>query len=559
MTTYLKRVKNIWNVICDKNDEFRLHLNFSTIQILQKRCPIFSKNYEYIVQRKETFFPRFENVNQRARLMLRIRSICYVIPFLHIFLENTKYLEFDAKIMKILLSLDCKTLIHEKFFDLHNNQKHWKKKIAENNFDRFECSQRQDETSGDMTHWKTYHQFWMFALRYFSEMTKYSSWKNASKSKPLHQNIEKLWWYDITKLANACEYKNIQISYNITHHAEIEMTKIFFSVIRPALFAFSKKESSTFAEKIIRFVNLHRNSSVKAFIIFRNYCENDIVYRCDISFENFFKINQKTLFWNNIYVKNRIEKYLTSFAVKRNIFHVFFETLVDSEMNFEYDHFWSILSTVQTKKISTNQIKFSQSVALNMLFISQFMPIIRRKESSTKISRSQIEIFSTSETKSSIISSFILATFHVSETEMNVTTQFHDSELQITLLSSSQKNALAITLMILSSNKTLLLIEAISKFQNWTNNSSINLMMILVQHDKINEQIWHIWYVLRSDREKIMIILLSKTIYYYQNRDSIKRRKIINTQQICDKSVKYLIISQHNDKHVLNLFYDDDH
>ena len=72
--------------------------------------------------------------------MLRIRSIRYIILSLHTFLDDTKYLELGAKVIKALLPLGCETSIYEKFIDLHNNQKHWKKETAEGGFSRTECS-----------------------------------------------------------------------------------------------------------------------------------------------------------------------------------------------------------------------------------------------------------------------------------------------------------------------------------------------------------------------------------------------------------------------------------
>lgn len=191
--------------------------------------------------------------------------------------------------MKALLPLSCKTSIREKFLDLHNNQKHWMKETAESDFSRAECLQRQDEAYEDIAHWKAYRQLWIFAMRYFPEMTIHSSRKDVSKPKPSHQDVEKLWWYDITKLADLCGYKGIWTSYNTTYHVEIEMARTFLSAIRPAPFGFSKEESNTISEKIVRLVNSDFNASVETSVASRNYCENDIVYRCGIPFESSFK------------------------------------------------------------------------------------------------------------------------------------------------------------------------------------------------------------------------------------------------------------------------------
>lgn len=83
------------------------------------------------------------------------------------------------------------------------------------------------------------------------------------------------------------------MSYNITYQIEMKMIKVFLSFIRFASFAFSKKKLNKIAEEIIRLLNSNRNLFIEISKMSQNYCENDIVYRCDISFENSFKINQK--------------------------------------------------------------------------------------------------------------------------------------------------------------------------------------------------------------------------------------------------------------------------
>lgn len=82
-------------------------------------------------------------------------------------------------------------------------------------------------------------------------------------------------------------------------------------------------------------------------------------------------------------------------------------------------------------------------------------------------------------------------------------------------------------------------------------------MMILIEHDEMNAQTWRIWYVLRSDQEKIMTILPSRAAYYHGDRRSNKRRRTIDVRQICDGHVDSLIIPQNNHQYLLNQFFDD--
>lgn len=66
-----------------------------------------------MLQREVFSFDVFEN--QRPSILARLKSIKYIIPSLHTFLEDTKYLESCAKIMKSILPINFKDFIREAF------------------------------------------------------------------------------------------------------------------------------------------------------------------------------------------------------------------------------------------------------------------------------------------------------------------------------------------------------------------------------------------------------------------------------------------------------------
>lgn len=196
------------------------------------------------------------------------------------------------------------------------------------------------------------------------------------------------------------------------------MKKIFLFFIRSALFEFSKEAFNIIAKTIIRFLNSNQNLLIEELILSRNYCENDIVYRCGIPFENSFKSDQKTFFWNNIYhfkLENVTEQYLIFFVVKRNMFHAFFDILNDSEMKIEYDNHYSTLSNSQIEETSTNQITSSQIVDLGVTQISQLMLMHQREASWINTLSSQITALLLSDVTSSIASQSLLIMTHVTE------------------------------------------------------------------------------------------------------------------------------------------------
>lgn len=337
------------------------------------------------------------------------------------------------------------------------------------------------------------------------------------------------------------------------------MSRAFLSTIRPAPFGFSKEESSTIAEEIVRLLNSNRNLSMETSVFSRNVCANDIVYRCGIPFESSFKCDQKALFWNNVYysnVANVTEEHLTSFAVKRDMFHAFFGTLDESEMNIEYNDPQSTLPNLQTQETSTNQIISPQAVGLGMTQTSQVMSTIQREESSIEIPQSRIDVLSTLEMRSPIVPQQMLTASHVPESERDITMQSQNAELQITFPSSSQMNTLSNT-PVPPPNEILTLSEAIAKYKEWEINPRNNMMMILVEYDERNTPRWHVWYVQRNDQERIMTILPSRATYYHADRSSNKRTRTIDTRQVCDGSVNSLIVPKNDYKSSINQFFDD--
>jgi hypothetical protein len=211
ITTYLKQIKITWKIIIDQKKDLRLRLNAFTMHKLSNRCSIVSEDYSFICEHQSRFFSHFQSSSQSTNLMTRIHSIRHVILSLHTFFEDIKYLNLDAKMMKILLSVDYKSSIHEEFLQSHNNQRCWRKEIIEDEFERDERSQQKDERSRNAANWKAHRQLWLFVMRHFSEMTEHTSRKDIFNSDLQFQRLKNLWWYNIAQLADACEYKHLNV------------------------------------------------------------------------------------------------------------------------------------------------------------------------------------------------------------------------------------------------------------------------------------------------------------------------------------------------------------
>lgn len=135
---------------------------------------------------------------------------------------------------------------------------------------------------------------------------------------------------------------------------------------------------------------------------------------------------------------------------------------------------------------------------------------------------------------------------------MNITTQSQELELSMILSTSSSMDGLQIFPKL---DEILTRAETIARYSEWEDNSRSNEIMIVVEHNERNIEKWHIWYVLRSDQEKIIIILPSHAIYYHANRGSNKRIRIIDTHQICDGHVFSIFVSKDDHKFLFKQFF----
>jgi len=118
MTHYLVRVRESWRDIFDEQVSIFLYLNSYIVIIVQdKNTFLLSKDFylieQLLLQREIFFFDVFDN--ERFTILLRLQFIKHIILFLYIFLENTKYLESCAKIMKFILSLNFKDFVNDDF------------------------------------------------------------------------------------------------------------------------------------------------------------------------------------------------------------------------------------------------------------------------------------------------------------------------------------------------------------------------------------------------------------------------------------------------------------
>jgi len=324
MTRYLIRIRTTWEKITGGDESLRRMLDAKTVNVLQGRCPRYSKEDEYMLSLQEgDLFATVAQLDKQG-LWTRIYEIEHIIPSLHTFLEDTKLLEPCAKIMKKLLPTTCKTTIQQEFSRLHNRQTTWVLQATETSF------QEQEEGSSDTAQKAAYRQLWLHAFRHFPEMICQPLRKDRTRPKPAPPVLELVWWSTITTLALDCGFTDVDQTFSDQDKAIYTMAETFLQQVRPPQLYTGDIHGEL--DRMVQSLITNRKvvagdtemSNVGHVIGIK--CGSDIASRCGVPFEKAFRKDQKALFLRHIDQSSRQgqQDCVDSFTVKRDIFHSFF-------------------------------------------------------------------------------------------------------------------------------------------------------------------------------------------------------------------------------------------
>lgn len=327
LTHYLRKIKETWDFILRDDKDLCLQLNSCTMQSLEGRCPCYSAEDLALAEKRLDRYKIFVSPcfdAQRDQLLQRLREMKHLISSIHTFLENTKYFEPCAKIMKRLLSEKFKRFIRQVFERQHNGQCGFFEQIDEVN-----TTTEQMLNSSSNARWKSYRQLWLFAWRHFFEIIGIALRKDSQKFKPVKVSIEYSWWYVISVLASQSDYTNIS---NAFADADEIIARDFLRHARPSqLYHFDDIVFDTNVRRIcdvLKQIQL-RSIATEASEISsnRDSCGTDVLFRCGRPFEQVFRDDVDHFYLRHLYKDYgnvQRKRYVTSFAVKRDIFYAFF-------------------------------------------------------------------------------------------------------------------------------------------------------------------------------------------------------------------------------------------
>ncbi len=125
-----------WDFILGDDKDLCLQLDSCTVQRLEGRCPCYSAEDLALTEERVSWHEIFSSPcfdAQRDQLLHRLRRVQRLIPSIHTFLEDTKYLEPCARVMRGLLPERFKGSIRQAFDRQHNGQRDFFEQIDDAN------------------------------------------------------------------------------------------------------------------------------------------------------------------------------------------------------------------------------------------------------------------------------------------------------------------------------------------------------------------------------------------------------------------------------------------
>ncbi|MCJ1473162.1 hypothetical protein MMC13_001813 [Lambiella insularis] len=345
LTSYLKLVYETWHTIVNGDLCVANALDVKTVELLQGKALAFSSADEDAVRENFTrglIFPTVKNLPERANLLARICSLQHRIPSLHTFLEDTKYLEPCAKIMKSLLPPTFRGSIRKAF----------KSRQSGVTVIDVEWRQESDITSSTASLPHTiaigYRQLWLFAMRHFPELTPLQPRKDPGRAKPNMQGRASHWWYRLGLLAAGGGFQSEEIKALVQSNPDVQMTMEFLLNTRPAeLYYHNEASCVNEVQRICTFlgsIGPREAAPVEAFLSCDSTAAMGLAERCGRPFEQSFLQDKRFLFLNYIYNDKwqhteqsqwqQIRKsHVTSLAIKRDTFRAFFGNNLDGDLD----------------------------------------------------------------------------------------------------------------------------------------------------------------------------------------------------------------------------------
>ncbi|KAJ5602076.1 hypothetical protein N7510_011610, partial [Penicillium lagena] len=331
LSAYLHQIHSAWvSLTCGASQI----LDPSTLELLQGRYPRLSLDDRRFINQifnDNLAFPRVSDPALRSQLLQASLNYPGIIPSLHLFLENIKYLKPMTDILKKVLPFKFKGSIRQAMLRYYVPTARSRIQVTENDFE-------EDESASEkVLFWSAYRQCFLFAMRHFFGLTDVHPRGHSQSSKP-HQKLERLdLWKRLKFLFNHLGFvldgsqkarAPIKTEYMAIHAllAQLRPPELF-EYDHAILTECSNHVATVLTQIKPRMISAPR--PLQSTDVTRNW---SLMQRCGMTDADTFFSDRKYLFLRNVYSPDdEPRESVTSFAVKRDIFRSFFPDNEDLE------------------------------------------------------------------------------------------------------------------------------------------------------------------------------------------------------------------------------------
>ncbi|KAF2229448.1 hypothetical protein EV356DRAFT_537224 [Viridothelium virens] len=323
---YLDRIYDQWKFIMGPVAPELL--DSQTVAFGQLLIPsISTKDRELIRAGPSGIFDQVDSEETRVELFGRLERAQWNtsgrILSLYTFTEDTKYIEPCAQIMRSIIP---KLKRDDSVFRLF--RKNWDGK--ERSTVPIQCGEdcTIDIPMMDDTFKVGYHQLWLFAMRYFPQMTRVNPRKDKGGETP-ESSICEVFWPIFAELATDLGFDTPEIqklkNNDPTESILLNAVRSLRPLSQDGSFETSLKDEMRKLKESVKSWSRTTAGTVPLCSLKQESKDIALMQRCGRPFQEAYIKDRPLLFLHNVYLNNRFEgRYAASFAFKRDIFRCFF-------------------------------------------------------------------------------------------------------------------------------------------------------------------------------------------------------------------------------------------
>ncbi|KAK4982611.1 hypothetical protein LTR50_007666 [Elasticomyces elasticus] len=204
---HLAHVRSVWQGILDGVEHSPHSVDSRTVSAVQALAPSHSSSDKASIEdaiSEGSIFAGVRDEDLRSRVFRNFCSVPGLVPSLHTFFENLKYLEPCCTVLKRLLNPGNKKTIWRGLTGCYYRPDQPVAECAED--DRRQHSPTDLATDRSLA----YKQLWLFAMRHFPEMTAVAPRKELGKGKPGVKQSSPILWQRFGDLAVSLGFRTRQ-------------------------------------------------------------------------------------------------------------------------------------------------------------------------------------------------------------------------------------------------------------------------------------------------------------------------------------------------------------